>query len=95
MHAILIFQNALQILVIQIVRISRKKEFSTEWFYTDIDLIHLAFITAEEEYGGENLLYYFSGLDPDTGEQMGSINEIALEKKKKFPNYSGNITYSV
>jgi hypothetical protein len=71
------------------------KKGSTEWFYTDIDLIHLAFITAEQEYGGENLLYYFSGLDPDTGEQFGSINEIAQEKKKNFPYFTGNITYSV
>jgi hypothetical protein len=68
---------------------------STEWFYTDIDLIHSAFISAELEYGGEKRLYYFSGLDPDTGEQLESINEIALKKRNMFPNYSGSITFSV
>ena len=36
------------------------KKGETEWFYTDIDLIHLAFINADKEYGGEKLLFHFS-----------------------------------
>jgi hypothetical protein len=68
---------------------------ATEWFYTDAGLIHEAFTNAEERYGGEKILYHFSGLDPDTGENVESINELAEKRKRMFPNYSGNILFNV
>ena len=71
------------------------KKGATEWFYTDVGLIHEAFTNAEKEYGGEKLLYYFNGLDPDTGELVESINDMAERRKKSFPNYSGNVLFNV
>ena len=68
---------------------------ATEWFYTDIGLIHEAFTNAEKRYGGEKILYHFTGLDPDTGENVESLNELAEKRKKMFPNYSGNILFNV
>jgi hypothetical protein len=68
---------------------------ATEWFYTDAGLIHEAFTNAEERYGGETVLFHFSGLDPDTGEIVESLNELAEKRKKMFPNYSGNILFNV
>jgi hypothetical protein len=46
-------------------------------------------------FGGEKSLYYLSGLDPDTGEQVESINDLAEKRKRSFPNYSGNMLFSV
>ena len=68
---------------------------ATEWFYTDVGLIHEAFTNAEKEYGGETLLYHFSGLDPDTGELIESINDLAEKRRKSFPNFSGNVLFNV
>jgi hypothetical protein len=68
---------------------------ATEWFYTDVGLIHEAFTKAEKMFGGEKSLYYLSGLDPDTGEQVESINDLAEKRKRSFPNYSGNMLFSV
>lgn len=72
--------------------ISRKG--ATEWFYADVELIHEAYTNARLIYGGEKILFNFNGLDPDTGELV-TINELARRKKSVFPNYSGNVTYSV
>lgn len=67
----------------------------TEWFYTDDSLIHEAFTSAEEIYGGESKLFSLSGLDPETGEQIESINDLAEKKRRMFPNYSGSTIYSI
>jgi hypothetical protein len=67
---------------------------STEWFYTDVELIHEAYTMAEKKYGGEKQLFNFEGLNPDTGEQV-SINILAERKRMMFPNHTGNITFSV
>jgi hypothetical protein len=68
---------------------------ATEWFYTDVGLIHEAFTNAKIKYGGEKILYHFSGLDQDTGEFVESINDAAERRKKSFPNYSGNVLFNV
>ena len=71
------------------------KKGETEWFYTDDSLVHEAFSSAEEKYGGEKLLFSLSGLDPDTGEQIESINVHAEERIMTLPHYSGSITYQI
>jgi hypothetical protein len=58
-------------------------------------LIHEAFTNAKIKYGGEKILYHFSGLDQDTGEFVESINDAAERRKKSFPNYSGNVLFNV
>ena len=71
------------------------KKGETEWFYTDDSLVHEAFTSAEEKYGGEKLLFSLGGLDPETGELIESINVIAEKKLKTLPHYSGSITYQI
>jgi len=71
---------------------NNKKEGETEWVYTNVDIIHLAFIEAEKKYGGNLKLFHLEGIDPTTN-KFTSINQIAKENEDTKPNYSGKIIY--
>jgi hypothetical protein len=74
------------------------KKGETEWFYTTEDLIHDAFQAAHDKYSnGEGRLqqFYLSGFDPDTGEEVESINVLAKRRENEAPNFVGKVIYKL
>jgi Chromo (CHRromatin Organisation MOdifier) domain len=70
------------------------KKGATEYFYTSEDLIHEAFEAAQEKFpGGRLQQFYLQGIDPDTGEEVESINHIAKEREEATPNFTGKLIY--
>jgi hypothetical protein len=69
----------------------------TEWIYTDEDTIHNAFAAASRAFPGGNLqTFYLSGIDPDTGATVSSINELADAKAaRELPNFTGKIIFKL
>ena len=66
----------------------------TEWFYTNEDSIHEAFESAHQTFpGGQLQHFYLSGLDPDTNQLVPSINELAKQRLKDAPNYTGKVIF--
>ena len=63
-------------------------------FYTNEDSIHEAFESAHQTFpGGQLQHFYLSGLDPDTNQLVPSINELAKQRLKDAPNYTGKVIF--
>ena len=70
------------------------KKGATEYFYTTEDLIHEAFEEAKKKFpGGKLQQFYLHGIDPDTGLEVESINQIAKERENSTPNFTGKLIY--
>jgi hypothetical protein len=68
----------------------------TEWIYTHEDVIHEAFNEAHLKFPGGRLQhFYLSGLDPDTGQLVQSINDLAKEHQSDVPNYTGKVIFKL
>ena len=66
----------------------------TEWVYTNEDIIHEAFVKAHETFiGGKLQTFYLHGLDPDTNEEVESINVLAQQRSKELPNFTGKVIF--
>lgn len=69
--------------------VNESKEGGIEWVYGDEDLFYDAFYEAREKFGGELKQHYLEGIDPNIGKVVESINELAEERMKQLPNYTG------
>lgn len=64
-------------------------EGQTEWVYSDVELLHEAFLEAGKEYNANAELFYLQGLNPKTGKFEDITN-----KTYKKPNYTGTIVFN-
>lgn len=80
----------------RVKNVNAEKQGATEWFYTTEDVIHDAFQSAHEHFKGGTLkTYYLEGLNPETGEMVASIHDMAKARMQQVPNYTGKIIYRI
>jgi len=78
----------------RILHKNENNEGMTEWFYTNEDLIHKAFIQAQKKYGGKCNIYFLKGYDESN--HYHNINDEYIKELKKYKNYYiGQILYPV